>query len=242
MIELKGRLKAIAEKVSKGETMADIGTDHGFLPFYLKENGISPKVVLCDISPGSLMKAKQNAEYLSDSEGVFFRLGDGLDILEPGEVDVIAIAGLGATTMRQMLEKDPAHSATFKKYVMQPRKDPGELRWFLSGSGYAVTDETLVEEGKFICEIITAAPPGAESSGGYDFPDTTQEDGPLSIEWEVPPYYAGRCDDLSREYVRRKLEREKLILDSIIRSAKVKDTDRQKKRIEYLEDISEKMK
>ena len=81
MIELKGRLKTIAEKVDKGETMADIGTDHGFLPFYLIENGISPKVVLCDISPGSLAKAKQNAEYLSSDEGVDFRLGDGIDVL-----------------------------------------------------------------------------------------------------------------------------------------------------------------
>ena len=82
--------------------MADIGTDHGFLPFYLAENGISPKVILADISPGSLMKAKENSKYVSTDAEIDFRLGDGLDVLSPGEVDVIVIAGLGATTMSSM--------------------------------------------------------------------------------------------------------------------------------------------
>ena len=243
MIELKGRLKTIAEKVDKGETMADIGTDHGFLPFYLIENGISPKVVLCDISPGSLAKAKQNAEYLSSDEGVDFRLGDGIDVLEPDEVDDIVIAGLGSTTMRKMLEKDREHSASFRKYIMQPRKDPGELRWFLSESGYAITDETLVEEGKFICEIITASTSESAvdlfEASGVDAPEG---EGHLSIKWEVPPYYSVRKDDLSKEYVRRKLERERLILASLEKNSPGTDMSRNIERIQYLEEISEGMK
>ncbi len=244
MIELKGRLKAIAGKVNKGETMADIGTDHGFLPFYLIENGISPRVVLCDISPGSLQKAKENSRYLTVPGGVDFRLGDGLDVLGPGEVDVIAVAGLGATTMTGMLSKDPDHSRSFGKYVLQPRKDPGELRWYLSNNGYKITDETLVEEGKFICEIITAVPSEeepAESDSRFRhlFADG---DGPLSIGWEVPPYYADRKDDLSKEYVRRKLERERLILKNLSENSPGREKERNEERIAYLEEISERMK
>ena len=241
MTELKGRLKAIAEKIKKGETMADIGTDHGFLPFYLAENGISPKVILADISPGSLMKAKENSKYVSTDAEIDFRLGDGLDVLSPGEVDVIVIAGLGATTMRQMMEKDPKHSASFSRYIMQPRKDPGELRWFLTGNGYEIIDETLVEEGKFICELISASPSGTEDIEERFYARSVTEEGPLSIKWEVPPYYALRKDDLSREYVRRKLERERAILRSMRTSSVSADTDRTENRIAYLEEISEKM-
>ena len=242
MIRLSDRLAAIAGKVNKGETMADIGTDHGFLPFYLVENEISPKVILCDISKGSLAKAKSNMIYLSDDSMAEARLGDGLAPLKPGEVDDIVIAGLGSTTMTGMLADDPALSKSFKKYIMQPRKDPGELRWFLYNNGFVITDETLVVEGKFICEIITASPvdmltDGRDCFAGYDIPG----DGPLSIRWEVPEYYAGRRDDLSREYVSRKLEREKQILASKIERSGGRNKETTEENIRYLEDIAGRM-
>ena len=60
MIKLSDRLQLIAKEVNNGETVADIGTDHGFLPMYLWEQGISPKVIMADVSQGSLKKAQQN--------------------------------------------------------------------------------------------------------------------------------------------------------------------------------------
>ena len=125
---------------------------------------------------------------------------------------------------------------------MQPRKDPGELRWYLYGSGFVIADETLVEEGKFICEIITAVP--AERAEGDVDPvmaapgDETKGEGKESIAWEVPWYYAERKDALSKEYVRRKLVRERWILDSKNELGGGKDTGYTEKRIEYLEKIA----
>ena len=78
MINLSERLLAIAQEVGKGETVADIGTDHGFLPLYLWEKGISPKVIMTDISQGSLAKARENCSRWYPDTEFDLRLGDGI--------------------------------------------------------------------------------------------------------------------------------------------------------------------
>ncbi len=240
MIKLSERLLKIAERIGKGETIADIGTDHGFLPFYLYGKGISPKVILCDISPGSMKKAKENARlYLggaADGGDIDFRTGDGLSCLDAGEVDDIVIAGLGAQTMIDILTADADLSRTFSRFILQPRKDVGELRQALDGYGFVITDETLVREGRFICEIITARPgTPADRTGTAAGADRRP------VEWEVPAYYGERKDGLSVEYVERKLEREKRILRSKISGSEDADTAATEKNIGYIRSILRRM-
>ncbi len=74
MINLSNRLQTIAGRISKGETMADIGTDHGFLPIYMVNSGISPMAVMTDVSESSLMKGQRNfREYADIGSGIYFR-------------------------------------------------------------------------------------------------------------------------------------------------------------------------
>ena len=131
MIKLTSRLKTIADEIEKGETMADIGTDHGFLPVYLWEAGICPKVIMADISRGSLSKAEQNCRSLYPDVDFDLRLGSGIEVLSQGEVDAVAIAGMGGILMTEILGEDIHKAHSFKKMVLQPRNRIGHLRWWL---------------------------------------------------------------------------------------------------------------
>ena len=103
MIKLNDRLQIIAERLKDEKTMADIGTDHGFLPVFLLQSGQCDRVILADISVPSLAKAEENCrryftgEYEECAARAEFRAGDGLTVLKPGEVDAVVIAGVGGT-------------------------------------------------------------------------------------------------------------------------------------------------
>lgn len=164
-MRLSDRLKKIYSCIQDGESVADIGTDHGYVPLLLYENKISPKVVMSDISEGSLAKAADNFR-LHDIElpGELFRTGNGLKKINYGEVDAVIIAGLGGKTIIDILDAEPKKTSSFKKLVLQPRNACGELRYYLAERGFAITDEILAEEGKFICEIIVAVPPAGRDT------------------------------------------------------------------------------
>ena len=147
MMKLSPRLKKIAEQINAGETMADIGTDHGFLPIYLWENKICPKVIMADISSGSLSKARENCEMYDPDARFDLRLGSGIEVLKEAEVDAVVMAGMGGILMTEILEKDVKKSLSFRKLILQPRKDVGKLRYWLFNNGFSITNEALVREG-----------------------------------------------------------------------------------------------
>ncbi len=163
---LSDRLKLIADNIEKGETMADIGTDHGFLPMYLLSEKISPKAIMADISSGSLAKARENFESFLENRGEGavsgepdFRLGSGLEVLENGEVDAVVMAGMGGRLIAELLQKDFEKTCSFRKFILQPRNGQGVLRHYLYQRGFSVSGEHLVDEEGRICNIIVAHPP-----------------------------------------------------------------------------------
>ena len=172
MIKLNDRLQIIAERLKDEKTMADIGTDHGFLPVFLLQSGQCDRVILADISVPSLAKAEENCsryftgEYEECAARAEFRVGDGLTVLKPGEVDAVVIAGVGGKLITELLERDMEHTCSFRKYVFQPRIGQGILRKWLCDHGFHIIHEDLVEEGHFIPEIITALSP--ETAGSAD--------------------------------------------------------------------------
>ena len=156
--KLSARFEAMASFVCAGESVADIGTDHALLPIYLVRSGVSPFAILTDISPGPLAKARAGVEKWRN-DGVFdLRLGDGLDVLEPAEVDAVIIAGVGGETMISMLEADPDKTGSFEKYILQPRTKTKLLEAWLTGSGWNVIEKTTAEERGRLCEIFLCAP------------------------------------------------------------------------------------
>lgn len=179
-MRLSKRIYAIAEQVNIGETAADIGTDHGYVPMLLMKNGISPAVIMSDISSGSLAKAVQTFDMCGiNVPETAFRVGDGLDTIEPGEVDDVIIGGLGGFTITEILQSNIDKSRSFRKLILQPRKHSGNLRFFLYTHGWDIVSEKLAPEGKFVCEVITAVP----------VPGVTEREAPYpeeDIRWKYP--------------------------------------------------------
>ena len=159
MIKLSDRLQIIADRIKPAETMADIGTDHGFLPIYLKETGICSRVIMADISEPSLGKARMNAAFCSEEirNGLEFRAGDGLQILSRGEVEAVVIAGMGGRLIRDIMAEDMDITRSVRRFVLQPRIGQGYLRKWLYLNGFSIISEDLVYEGDYIPEIITVS-------------------------------------------------------------------------------------
>jgi tRNA (adenine22-N1)-methyltransferase len=178
-MRLSKRIYALAESVNKGETVADIGTDHGYVPMILVKDKISPRAIMSDISEGSLSKAVQTFEQSGlNADPGDFRVGDGLDTIEPAEVDDVIIGGLGGFTIIEILDADIEKSRSYRKLILQPRKHSGNLRHYLYTNGWDIASERLAPEGKFVCEIITAVPSG-----------TDQREAPYpedDIRWKYP--------------------------------------------------------
>ncbi|MCQ2546697.1 MAG: class I SAM-dependent methyltransferase [Clostridia bacterium] len=239
MNRLTDRLQLIADQIEKGETMADIGTDHGFLPLYLWKKGISPAVIMCDISEPSLAKAISAAEEYGSVKELGFRAGDGLKVLEKGEVDDIVIAGMGGLLIRDILADDMVKTCSFGKYVFQPRNNSGQLRYWLVSRGFEITSNLLVREGKFVCEVITAIPPKSCENGDMALVEGLPD--AAAACWDFPADMADSNPELAGEYALVKLGIEEKIRDGILKSCNVNEADllTVEKRIEYFEKMAE---
>ena len=226
-MKLTPRLQKIADEIKQGETMADIGTDHGFLPLYLWEQKLSPKVIMADISRGSLAKAAENCRMFRPDETFDMRLGSGLEVLAPGEVDTVVMAGMGGILMSELLGKNLQKAWSFSKYILQPRRHIGRLRFWLYDNGFSIVNEQLVREGKFICEILTVVPKEVAITRQMNAED---------IEYEFPLSLVRFRNDLTAEYLRGKLRLEREILESMKMGALTtpKDLQKQEYRVYYL--------
>ena len=157
-MELGGRLRAIAAQVGSFQRMADIGTDHAFLPVWLIQNNRITFAVAGDVQPGPLEAAKRSVREAGLEPAIAVRLGNGLQVVAPGEVDVVVIAGMGGPTIREILESSPTVVSKLSRIVCQPMIGAAILReWFLT-NGWKIIDEDLVMEDGRLYEIIVAEP------------------------------------------------------------------------------------
>ena len=234
MIKLTDRLQVLADQIKQDETMADIGTDHGFLPIYLWENEISPKVIMADISPGSLEKARVNCYENYPDVKFDLRLGNGIQILENGEVDAVVIAGMGGKLMTEILGENLEKSKSFGKLILQPRNGQAKLRSWLLENGFSIVKESLVRENKYICEVITVVPYAAEDAVSYSLEN--EIDDPMC--YEVPPWIL-TAGELAAPFIQNKINIEEYALNGILKADEI-NTEREKitrARIEYLQNL-----
>ena len=155
-IKLSNRLLAVAKQVDKDARVADIGTDHGYLAVYLTINNISDYVIATDRAKGPLTSATQLVELLSLDTKIDTRLGDGLDVLSPGEADTICIAGMGGMTMIDILQSHPEIVGSVKKLILQPQRGASKVRRYLMENGMRITCEDIAEDDGFYYVVIVA--------------------------------------------------------------------------------------
>lgn len=155
-MEISFRLNKIAEKVEKGSILADIGTDHAYVPIFLYKNGIIKNAIACDISEGSLEKAKINISKYNLENFIETRLGSGLEkIYLDDNINTIIIAGMGGMLMIDILKNGMEIAKNTETLILQPQKDVSEVRKFLHKNGFKIEDEEmLIDEEKFYNIII----------------------------------------------------------------------------------------
>ncbi|MGN0709610.1 MAG: tRNA (adenine(22)-N(1))-methyltransferase [Anaerovoracaceae bacterium] len=218
------RISAIAEEIGNEESVADIGTDHGYLGLLLKKRGLAGRVIMTDVSRGSLDKAVENAERLSPDEDFDFRLGDGLSVLKRGETDDVVIAGMGGLLISDILGADPELTCSFRKFILQPRNNCGRLRLFLRDSGFRIAGEKLAREGKRICEIIVCVPGEKRWESAVSDFERYESDPAFAAAADFPEELVLYSDPLLDEYLRMNIEKQQKIISGIEENAKEKGT------------------
>ncbi|MFA5524624.1 MAG: class I SAM-dependent methyltransferase [Tissierellales bacterium] len=153
-MKLSPRLQAIADFVSIGAQVADIGTDHGYIPVYLVMNKISSKIIATDINIGPLRNASSYINKKNYGDNIETRLGNGLDCLLPNEVDTIVIAGMGGLLITEIIENSANITETVQYFILQPMAASEELRRYLYSNKYIIIDEKLAKEGNKLYEIL----------------------------------------------------------------------------------------
>ncbi|MDR1537863.1 MAG: class I SAM-dependent methyltransferase [Clostridiales bacterium] len=150
------RLQAILNQLHCS-SLADIGSDHAYIPISACQRGIIQSAIAVDISRGSLNKAEKNIRSAGLSDRIETRLGYGLDSIAPGEVECLVISGMGGLLIRDILMQGLFVVDASKQLALQPQTDAPALRAALHGMGLAIADEQMVlEDGKFY-NIINCA-------------------------------------------------------------------------------------
>ncbi|MCJ7855721.1 class I SAM-dependent methyltransferase [Lachnospiraceae bacterium NSJ-143] len=154
-MEISQRLKTVAGFV-KYKTIADIGTDHGYIPCYLALNEKITRAIACDINDGPLGKARENVKANGLDEIIETRLGPGLLPLHKSEAETVIIAGMGGILICDILFEGMDILGGVKQLIVQPQRDVYRVRKFLHKIGFMIEDEEMVyEAGKFY-NIISA--------------------------------------------------------------------------------------
>ena len=154
-LTLTPRLQLLADWVPQGVTFADVGTDHGHLPIWLRLQGRVTHAIASDLRKGPLERARENgAAYGAD--GIDYRLAAGLDAVKAEEAEVIAIAGMGGETIAAILEAAPWVQNEGIRLILQPMTRAEDLRRWLLTHGFSVLEEHLITDGRHLYPVLAA--------------------------------------------------------------------------------------
>ncbi|MCF0149102.1 MAG: SAM-dependent methyltransferase [Clostridium sp.] len=205
-MELSKRLNFIINNIDKTSVIADIGTDHGYIPLYATQNGICDKAIAIDINKDPLDKARLNAILEGAGDELEFRLGDGLNPLEKDEVEAVIIAGMGGNLIRDILEESIDKVTSLNYLILVPAQNPEVLREYLYNNDYEIISENLCEEDGIYYELFKVRKKEGEAMG-LD-----------SIYYEVSPKLLMQKHPLMKDYLNSKVDNYKKILSFITES------------------------
>ena len=170
LFQLNPRLKCCASLLRPGKRMADIGTDHAYLPIWAIRQGLTSYAVASDINEGPLEAARRNMIRYHTSDNMELRLSDGLNAFSPGDADDIVIAGMGGELIAKILAGAPWLKAPEKRLILQPMTRAPELRTFLASEGYEISREIAVEDSGRVYAVMLAGYTGKAVKTGRLYP------------------------------------------------------------------------
>ena len=184
-LPLSTRLLACAGFVNKGDRVADIGCDHGYLSIHLLTTGIARSCIASDVAKGPLQSAMDNARKFGVQENITFHLSDGVQSI-PRDFDTLVCAGMGGDTMIHILESAPWLRSQQYRLILQCQSKRPELRKWLYDHGYAIRRETLAKDGKFcypVTEVVYAPGESLKGAEYYITPALRASGSPLLPEF-----------------------------------------------------------
>lgn len=222
-MKLPKRLRAVLEAIPQADTIADIGTDHGYLAVAMIQTGTARRVVAGDIHEGPWRTAKNYVQKMNMEEVISCRLGNGLAVLEENEADGAVICGMGGLEMIDIIESAPSPLSFF---VLQPQRNQGDLRKFLLTKQYIPVYEGLVEDMGRIYEYMVVCYGGDNESfvAGVSLSKRREIQAQLqalpddSLLWEVGPLI-DRSHFLYEKHLNRLIGRRKKVLANLVNKA-----------------------
>lgn len=198
-MKLTNRLQAAADLVPVCESMADIGTDHGYLPISLVQEGRVRRAIACDVNDGPLTRAREDVISSGLSRQIGLRLGGGLAPIAEGEVDGVTICGMGGLLMRDILLADMEKAQALSWLVLQPQGHVAELRQFLSRHHFRMEKEVLSLDGGQLYELMLVRPGDMEE---------------LSLlQAEIGATAAYRKDPLFKMHIERLIRKRRFVIE-----------------------------
>ena len=161
---LSMRLERVAAHVPQGARLADIGSDHGYLPVALRLRGVIEAGVAGEVAQTPFAAARRTVRDNGLEASIEVRLADGLAAIEAGDrISAITFCGMGGQTIRDILERGRQYLSGRERLILQPNGDERELREWLAANGYRIVSEELLREHRFDYEIIVAEPGEGEA-------------------------------------------------------------------------------
>ncbi len=225
MHKLDVRLASIAEAVKKSKVLADIGSDHGYLPLYLLKNDIIERAIITDLNEGPLKNAEEMARKYCLSDKCEFVRGNGLEPIENKETDVISICGMGGELITSMLRQELSVAKKATQIVLQPMNNKEMLQKWLISNGFLLNEIKLTEDGKHFYFIISCC---------YESQVSKRDD----FDLEFPPELIFSRSPEMKHYLEYRLRVENTILESM---AQMRESDEYKSREIKINAIKERL-
>ena len=149
-IKLSDRLETVVSFVLPGSRVADIGTDHGYVPAALVKRGIAAHALAMDVREGPLARAKEHIVRYGLDGLIETRLSDGVSCLKPGEADTVIASGMGGELIIHILREGRPLWDTVRHWILSPQSEPEKVRVYLQENGFLIAKERMLcEDGKF---------------------------------------------------------------------------------------------
>ena len=204
-MELSIRLEAIAACVKPGLAIADIGTDHGYLPIELIRRGICPRALACDVRKGPLERAQEHIAQAGLEQQVETLLSNGFEKLQSGQAEACVIAGMGGMLVKEILEAESLRDKNIikemKQLILQPQSDWEAVRRTVHRLSFRIVDEVmLIDRDKHYWILVCE--PGEET---------------FKEEWQ---YRYGRClperkDPVLHAYLQHKYNKNAELVENL---------------------------
>ncbi|WP_422419570.1 tRNA (adenine(22)-N(1))-methyltransferase [Pseudomonas sp. GZD-222] len=181
---LSKRLERVAAHVPAAARLADIGSDHGYLPVALMRRGAIAAAVAGEAALTPFRSAERSVRENGLEQQVSVRLADGLAAIEAADaITAISICGMGGETIRDILDSGKARLSGQERLILQPNGGEQPLRQWLMANGYRILSEEVLRENRFDYEIIVA-----ERAGPVQYTAEELYFGPLQLQARSPAF------------------------------------------------------